>query len=190
MGPRNIIAGILGAVVGTLVTIVVVQKSMHGHPAAALATIGRELAGLQGEVERLKKIVPDQAHAMQDVDYHFSNLWFAGRAGNWPLADFYWKETISHLRWAMRIIPVRKDSAGRDVNVRSILEGIENSPLMEVGDAINAKDQDRFEASYKRFLEACHTCHTSAEKPYLRPHVPGGPSAGIIEFDPAATWPK
>jgi hypothetical protein len=190
MGFRIITAAVVGAVLGALVTVLVVERSIPGHAAPVPATIGAEVALLKTEVERLKKIVPDQAHAMMDVDYHFTNLWFAAKAGNWALADFYWKETISHLRWAMRIIPVRKDSAGRDVKVQSILEGIENSPLMGVGDAIKAKDQGGFEAKYKLFMEACYTCHTSAEKPYIRPQLPEQRTAGITNFDPAAMWPK
>ena len=77
----------------------------------------RQLAGkvdeLKTEVERLKDKAPDQAHAMVSVDYHFSNLWFAAQAENWPLADFFWKETLSHMRWAVRVIPIRKDNAGK-----------------------------------------------------------------------------
>ena len=30
--------------------------------------------------------MPDQSHAMKDVAYHFTNLWFAGQKQNWPLA--------------------------------------------------------------------------------------------------------
>src|SRR5438093_6912557 len=61
-----------------------------------------EIAALRAEVNRLKGIVPDQSHAMKDVAYHFGNLWFAGQKTNWPLAEFYWSETRSHLRWAVR----------------------------------------------------------------------------------------
>jgi hypothetical protein len=186
---QTIGAALIGAAIGTVSTLVV-ENWLHDRSASAFTKFGGELAVLQSDVERLKKVVPDQSHAMKDVDYHFTNLWFAGKAGNWPLADFYWKETLSHLRWAMRIIPVRKDSAGRDVNVQGILEGFENSPLMQLGDSIKAKDQGQFEAKYKTFLEACYTCHTSAEKPYLRPQVPLERATGIINFDPGATWPK
>src|SRR5262245_54853998 len=69
-----------------------------------------DVAALKAEVERLKGVVPDQAHAMADVEHHFAHLWFAGKAGNWPLAEFYWKETMSHIKWAVRIIPVRNDN--------------------------------------------------------------------------------
>ena len=37
-----------------------------------------DLAALKAELTRLKGMVPDQSHAMSDVGYHYSNLWFAG----------------------------------------------------------------------------------------------------------------
>ena len=48
---------------------------------------------LNAEIEAIKAKLPDQAHAMQDVGYHFSNLWFARQEENWPLAEFYNAET-------------------------------------------------------------------------------------------------
>jgi hypothetical protein len=48
-----------------------------------------DVAALKAELEALKRLVPSQSHAMADVDYHFSNLWFAAQNANWPLADFY-----------------------------------------------------------------------------------------------------
>ena len=81
-----------------------------------------DVAALQRDVETLKGKAPDQAHAMKDVDHHFTNPWFAAGAENWPLAEFYWKETVSHMRWAVRIIPVRKDSAGREIKLKEIFD--------------------------------------------------------------------
>ena len=78
------------------------------------------MTALAAEIETIKGKLPDQAHAMQDVGYHFSNLWFAGQKEHWDLANFYWSETRSHLRWAIRIIPLRKDNAGNDVDVQSV----------------------------------------------------------------------
>ena len=68
-----------------------------------------DIAALKAEIERLKGMVPDQSHAMKDVAYHFTNLWFAGQKQNWPLADFYLSETRSHLHWAVRINGARVD---------------------------------------------------------------------------------
>lgn len=60
--------------------------SAQSHNSAAARA--EELTALAADVERLKQVVPDQAHAMQDVDYHFNNLWFAANQGHWPLAQF------------------------------------------------------------------------------------------------------
>ena len=65
---------------------------------------------LTARVKTLEDLIPSQSHMMADVGDHFTNLWFAGRAENWPLADFYLGETKSHLRWAVRRIPIRKDN--------------------------------------------------------------------------------
>src|SRR5262245_45174971 len=82
-----------------------------------------EIARLKEEIERLKGMVPDQSHVMKDVAYHFSNLWFAGQARNWPLAAFYVNETRSHLRWAVRVRPLRQTTAG-PVSQRTTLAGM------------------------------------------------------------------
>ena len=149
-----------------------------------------DLTALQAEVERLKQVVPDQAHAMQDVDYHFTNLWFAGNQGNWDLAQFYLGESRSHLRWAVRIIPVRKDNAGKEIKLQDILQAVENSPLKQLEDAIKAKDREKFSAAYEFTLTGCYSCHKTADKPYLRPRIPNHPSSSMMNFDPNATWPK
>jgi hypothetical protein len=142
------------------------------------------------EIEIIKGKLPDQAHAMQDVGYHFSNLWFAARHRHWELANFYWLETRSHLRWAARIIPMRKDNAGNDVNVLAILEAFENGPLKKLEAVIAAKDQSAFDASYRAALEGCYACHKAADKPFIRPQIPTRPETPIINFDPDAAWPQ
>jgi hypothetical protein len=144
---------------------------------------------LQAEVERLKTIVPDQSHAMRDVDYHFTNLWFAGKAENWPLAEFYWKETLSHIKWAVRIIPVRKDNAGREIKLEDILQSIETTPTMQMGTVIQEQSGQKFELTYRAILEGCYLCHIAADKSYLHPKVPELPATSIVNFDPKATWP-
>jgi hypothetical protein len=155
-------------------------------PAAAPAVPGDDLAA---RVKALEGLVPDLAHIMADVDYHFTNLWFAGRAENWPLADFYLTETRSHLRWAVRRIPVRKDNQGREINLGNILEAFENSQLTRLKQSLDGKDKATFEAAYKESLTACYSCHKAADKPYLRRRVPEAPELRIMNFDPKADWP-
>lgn len=144
---------------------------------------------LAARVKALEELIPDQSHIMADVADHFANLWFAGRAENWPLADFFLAETKSHLHWAVRRIPVRKDDQGHDVVLGDILEAFENSQLTQLKQAIDRKDRAGFERIYKESLTICYSCHKAASKPYLRPQVPTEPANPVINFDPKADWP-
>jgi hypothetical protein len=148
-----------------------------------------DIAALREDVARLKRLTPSQSHAMQDVGYHYTNLWFAGLKANWPLATFYLDETRSHLKWAVRIIPKRKVSAG-EVDLDGIREAFEGSYLADVQKAIEAKSVARFSEAYKSSLEGCYACHKASEKPYLRPQIPAHPEVQIVNFDPNAKWPQ
>ncbi len=160
--------------------------AMLPAPAAAQSPARDDL---EARVKALEALIPDQAHIMADVGEHFTNLWFAGRAENWPLADFYLAETKSHLRWAVRRIPIRKDNEGRDINLANILEAFENSQLTQLKQAVDRKDRAAFETVYKESLTVCYSCHKAADKPYLRPQVPAEPASRIMNFDPRADWP-
>src|SRR5271170_4209758 len=81
-----------------------------------------------------------QSHAMVDVGYHFTNLWFAADKENWPLASYYLGETRSHLRWAVLMHPVRKTKAGADVDLNGILDAVDKSFLTELGKTIESRD--------------------------------------------------
>jgi hypothetical protein len=159
------------------------ERSSPAAPADATSE------ALAARVKALEDLLPSQSHMMADVGDHFTNLWFAGRAGNWPLADFYLGETKSHLRWAVRRIPVRKDNRGQDVNLVNILEAFENSQLTRLKQAIDRKERSGFESVYKESLTACYSCHKAADKPYLRPQIPEHPASRIMNFDPRADWP-
>ncbi len=147
------------------------------------------LAALSVDIQAIKDRLPDQAHAMQDVANQFSNVWFAEAKRHWELTNFYLGETRSHLRWAVRIIPKRKDAAGKDVDLVAILQSVENGALKQVETAIKAQDHDRFVAAYRFTLESCYACHKAASKPYIRPQIPTGPATQIVNFDPQAHWP-
>ena len=156
---------------------------------APTATVETQAADLPARVKALEDLIPDQAHIMADVADHFTNLWFAGSAENWLLADFYLNETRSHLRWAVRRIPVRKDNLGHEVKLETILQAFENSPLEQLKRAVAARNHAEFEKSYKETLSGCYACHKASDKPFLRPRVPTQPATPLMTFDPHADWP-
>lgn len=168
--------------------------SLTGNPSYTCAHAAPkesvDLTKIAAELEIVKGKLTDQSHVMQDVAYHFTNLWFAGQQKNWPLANFYEAETKSHLHWAVRVIPKRKDLAGRDIDLVSILQAVENTELKNLEKAIATRDSAAFEQTYRATLVACYTCHKSANKEFLRPQIPTRPEASIINFDPTAKWPQ
>jgi len=145
-----------------------------------------DVAALKAEIDALRALVPSQSHAMADVDYHFSNLWFAAQDENWPLARFYLDETRSHLNWAVRIRPVRRLSSGGQLELRPMLQGVEGSGLASVKAALEKRDKNAFEQAYRQTMNECFACHQAAEKPYLKPHIPESASSRMIDFRPAA----
>jgi hypothetical protein len=148
---------------------------------AAGTTAPSEIAALRDEVERLKGIAQGQSLAMMQAAYNFNNLWFAARAENWPLAQFYFGDARGRLRLALRITPVRKISSG-DLELAPFLDSLEKGQLMTLGEAIAAKNVAQFENAYRATLAGCYACHTASEKPYLRLQVPTAPAEPMIQF--------
>jgi hypothetical protein len=179
---------VLGAGTGIVCSAVFLQENKSAVAQATPAA--SDAPAMSAEIETIKGKLPDQAHAMQDVGYHFANLWFAGQQQHWELANFYWLETRAHLHWSVRIIPVRQDNAGVDIVLIDILEAMENGPLKQLSEAIAAKDPVAFEQAYRFSLETCYACHKASDKPFIRPQIPTQPETSIINFDPNATWPR
>jgi hypothetical protein len=181
IGVGLLLSGAPGLVLEPLVLQGHAQQIMPPQPSAAVTA--------QLDLQTLSERSPDQSHAMADVGYHFANLWFAADKQNWPLANHYLSETRSHLRWAVRIHPVRQTKAG-EVDLKGILDAVDNSFLTEIGTAITNKDSAKFKIAYRQTIEGCYACHKACEKPFLRPQVPNAASVSILNFDPNATWPE
>jgi hypothetical protein len=149
-----------------------------------------DISEMQADIAHLKEVVPSQSHAMTDVAYQFSCLWFAGKESNWPLASFFLNEARQHIRWTIRIRPIRKDLQGYPVDLKGIYDSIDDSVMGKLQQAIDKKDGAQFVAAYKDTLVQCYSCHKASGKPYLRPMVPTVPPQTIINFDPNAKWPE
>jgi hypothetical protein len=140
-----------------------------------------QLEALQKQVEELSNVaVRTQSHIMMDVEYHFSNLWFAARNSQWELASFYLRETDSHLRWTVRVRPVRSIRGGESVDLRPFQQAIEQSAFAQLESAIEQENAGEFEAAYRQTLSQCYACHQAAGLSYLEPHMPEMPSSPLM----------
>jgi hypothetical protein len=146
---------------------------------------------LPAEVAQLKLLVPSNSHIMMDVQFHWTNLWWAAKKRNWPLAQYYFNETRGHIQWLIRKSPIiRSQLDQKDVDIAGIFDGVDTSSLAAVKTAIEHKDSAEFASSYKTMLESCYACHKSVGRPYLRPMIPTAQTQAILNMDPAATWPE
>ena len=99
---------------------------------------------LPAEVAQLKALVPSNSHIMMDVQFHWTNLWWAGKKKNWPLAQYYFNETRGHIQWLIRKSPVMKSQLDqKDVDIAGIFDGVDTSSLAAVKTAIEHKDSAR-----------------------------------------------
>ena len=196
-------AGIVGGLVSWQLTSRMSAAAPATAPAAAPAAAPGAPAGtakpetgpmdpaaLTAEVTRLRGVAPSASVAMADVGFHWSSLWFAGRAGNWPLANYYFSEARNHIRWLIRINPMPKGPNGDLVDLQGIFDGLDTSTFKDVKDVIDKKDGARFEAVYRQSLEGCYSCHKSVGRTYIRPQIPAIAPQPIVNLNPAADWPK
>ena len=146
---------------------------------------------LPAEVAALKQLIPTNSTIMMDVQWHWTNLWFAGKKRNWPLAQYYFNESRGHIQWLVRKNPmIRNNVEQKDVDLQGIFDGIDTSSLAMVKDAIEKKDGPTFDKNYKLMLESCYACHKAIGRPYIRPQMPTAQVQSIVNMDLTAAWPQ
>jgi cytochrome c553 len=171
-------------------TVACQQPKPAATEAAAPSAADKEIAALKADVQTLKDKSVSASVAMADVSFHWSNLWFAGQAGDWPLANYYYSEARNHIRWLIRINPTPKGPDGKPVDLKGIFDALDTSTFADVKAAIDKKDSAKFPVVYKAALESCYSCHKSVGRPYLRPQIPKAAPTTIINMDPKASWPS
>jgi hypothetical protein len=182
----GILVGIAVDRVGYTGAIVPTVAAQQGRAAAPPPT----LESVAADVAQLKAIQPSNSHIMMDVQFHWTNLWFAAQKKDWAFAQYQFNEMRGHIQWLMRKSPIIRGQDGMDVDVKSIFDAIDTSSLADVKAAIEKKDSVRFAATYKTMIESCYSCHKAVGRPYLRPMIPTAQAMTVINLDPNATWPE
>ena len=183
-------AAFISTIILSALAFVGCQQPKAAAPAPTATADNKEIAALKADIEMLKGKAPSASVAMADVGFHWSNLWFAGQAGNWPLATFYFNEARNHIRWMIRINPTPKGPDGMPVDLKGIFDGLDTSTFAAVKAAIDKKDGKEFATTYRGALESCYSCHKAVGRPYLRPAIPKTLPQTIINLDAKANWPQ
>jgi len=171
---------------GYVAAIVPTVAAQQGRAAAPPPT----LESVAADVAQLKAIQPSNSHIMMDVQFHWTNLWFAAQKKDWAFAQYQFNEMRGHIQWLMRKSPIIRGQDGMDVDVKSIFDAIDTSSLADVKAAIEKKDSAKFATTYKTMIESCYSCHKAVGRPYLRPMIPTAQAMTVINLDPNATWPQ
>ena len=82
-------------------------------------------------------------------------LWFAGRAGNWPLADYEideLKEGFDEVEPATRR---RHGGEGR------------RGPIAALEKAVEAKDRAAFANAFDQLTAGCNSCHQALDRAFI-----------------------
>lgn len=130
-------------------------------------------------LEQLAEMQPGMARLMAEYSERFWILYYAAKAGNWPLAKYEHSEMMK----LGQIVPVVRPKYAEGM---AEFEAAHMEPLLA---AITASDWPAFEAAYRRAIDGSDRMHDKFAKPFIRFRLP--PEAPPwIEFDPDARPPK
>ena len=99
-------------------------------------------------------------------------LWFAGRAGNWPLADY----EIGKLKDGFDDVDklIGGDTVGKAVG----------APIAAIEKAIESKDKDSFTRAFDQLTAGCNSCHHTLDHAFIVIQRPAVVPYGNQHFAP------
>ena len=87
-------------------------------------------------------------------------LWFAGQAGNWPLAAYELEELNEGFEDVAKFHPTHKDVS---LPIPALIDKIIKQPIQDLEKAIDAKNREAFAKAYDGVTEACNSCHRATD---------------------------
>jgi hypothetical protein len=117
------------------------------------------------ELGDLGLILPGMAEIMPLVGARIWKCWYAGKAGNKPLAAFQLKEAVGLMEKGAFLRPKYSE------NVDKFVAG----EVAAVRKAIEAEDWTTFESAFSAMVDAANAYHELYDKAFLRWKVPDAP---------------
>ena len=116
-------------------------------------------------IEDVVTIQPGLGRLMPEVGARTWKLFYAAKAGNWPMAKFQWKEIKGLFELGAFTRPKHEDALNQYME--------ENWKTLEA--PIEKKDFSAFEAAFHKCVEAANAYHELKEKPYIVWKLPDAP---------------
>ena len=113
--------------------------------------------------------VPGFGEIMSLQQMRHTKLWFAGQAGNWPLAEYEVEELGEGFDDVVKYNPTHKDSP---VSPRDAMPRMVTGPLDDLRRAVEKHDAAAFAQTYDALTESCNRCHDAMNFAFNRVQRP------------------
>jgi hypothetical protein len=122
------------------------------------------------QLKTLAAIQPGLGTVMIEYANRYSDIYYAAKAGNWPLAAYQLKEMREIQEVGETTRPGR--AAG--------LKAFEQSFLDPLDKTIVSRDFQSFETAFKAGIQGCDGCHAALGFPYIKYELPSSPPSPLV----------
>jgi hypothetical protein len=137
-----------------------------------VARMERQMDSLNKRIDSI--YTPGLGEFMVSIQLHHAKLWFAGKNGDWELANFELgeiQESLDDIKHYNKDRPEIKDLPMID------------SPLDSLKSAVFKKDPEAFTRSYILLTNTCNNCHQVTKHGFNKIKIPDAPPVTDQVFD-------
>ncbi len=116
-------------------------------------------------IEDIATVQPGLARIMPEIGVRTWKLYYAAKAGNWPMAKFQWKETQGLFELGAFMRPKHEEAINQYL--------VENWSTLEA--PIKNEDFATFERAFHACIDMANAYHELKDKPYIRWKLPETP---------------
>ena len=130
-------------------------------------------------IDAIAVVQPGLARIMPEIGIRTWKLFYAAKAGNWPLAKFQWKETRGLFELGAFMRPKHEEA------INKYLE--EDWSRLEA--PIKEQNFQAFEQAFTHCVDMANAYHELKDKPYIRWKLPDAPPPDL-DFAPRGAAKK
>jgi hypothetical protein len=118
-----------------------------------------------------KRFLPGLEWFMNLIQTEHAKLWYAGEAGNWPLAAYQLAEMKEIMGDVQDLVPTF-----RNLPLGDMMDAVVTGPIVDLEKAIEGRNAAAFAAGFDGLSAACNACHQAIGNAFIavRRPAPGG----------------
>lgn len=157
-----------------IVTFVLVVVAIVAVAMIALRPDGSTAQTLWGDADAEPAPFNPQMAALMSmlIQPRHAKLAIAGKAENWPLAGYMFKELRQGFAVTARAVPRWKG-----LPVPDLFEAAVTQPMLALDFAIKAAEPKLFAESFEKLTAGCNACHATTDHPFVVITVPSNAAA-------------